>query len=124
MVDQETEFELEMNPKSVRYNYIQLFTPVHVCKILFRLLNIFEKLCREERIALDHDEEEKKEVRIIFWRAMFGFEYQEIVSSEKFEIFLGSSRVFLFWHAEKWGSWLKSFTSKKIVSDQVVRVPK
>ena len=32
------------------------FTPEHVCKILFRLLNIFEKLCLGERIALDREE--------------------------------------------------------------------
>ena len=37
------------------------FTPEHVCKISFRLHNIFEKLWREERIALDSEEEEKLE---------------------------------------------------------------
>ena len=37
------------------------FTPEHVCKISFRLLNIFEKLWRGERIALDREEEEEEE---------------------------------------------------------------
>ena len=37
------------------------FTPEHVCKISFQLLNIFEKLCRGERIALNREEEEKKQ---------------------------------------------------------------
>ena len=37
------------------------FTPEHVCKISFRLLNNFEKLCRGERIALDREEEEEEE---------------------------------------------------------------
>ena len=36
------------------------FTPEHVCEISFRLLNIFEKLWLEERIALDREEEKKK----------------------------------------------------------------
>ena len=36
------------------------FTPEHVCEISFRLLNIFEKLWLEERIALDREEEEKQ----------------------------------------------------------------
>ena len=36
------------------------FTPEHVCGILFRLLNIFEKLWHEERIALDREEEKKQ----------------------------------------------------------------
>ena len=36
------------------------FTPEHVCKISFRLLNIFEKLWHEERIALDREEEEEE----------------------------------------------------------------
>ena len=36
------------------------FTPEHVCEILFRLLNIFEKLWRGERIALDREEEEEE----------------------------------------------------------------
>ena len=38
------------------------FTLKHVCKISFRLLNTFEKLWHEERIALDREEEniEKK----------------------------------------------------------------
>ena len=58
------------------------FTPEHVCEISFRLLNIFEKLWQEERIALDREEEKKqkrktKKVRIIFWRAMFGVKYLE-----------------------------------------------
>jgi len=56
------------------------------------LLNIFEKLCLGERIALDREEEEKqkqktKKVRIIFWRAMFGVKYLENPWKEKFEIF-------------------------------------
>ena len=38
-----------------------IFTPEHVCKISFRLLNIFENLGHEERIALDREEEEKKQ---------------------------------------------------------------
>ena len=67
------------------------FTPEHVCEIWFRLLNIFEKLWRGERIALDREEEEKekqkKKVRIIFWRAMFGVKYLENLWREKFEIF-------------------------------------
>jgi hypothetical protein len=71
------------------------FTSEHVCKISFQLLNIFEKLCRGERIALDREEEEKKkkkkqtkkEVRIIFWRAMFGVNYLKNRWREKFEIF-------------------------------------
>ena len=37
------------------------FTPEHVCEISFRLLNIFEKLWHEERIALDREEEEEEE---------------------------------------------------------------
>ena len=37
------------------------FTPEHVCEISFRLLNIFEELCCGERIALDREEEEKKQ---------------------------------------------------------------
>ena len=37
------------------------FTPEHVCKISSRLLNIFEKLWHEERIALDREEEEEEE---------------------------------------------------------------
>ena len=37
-------------------------TPEHVCKISFRLLNIFEKLWHGERIALDREEEEEKQV--------------------------------------------------------------
>ena len=46
-----------------------------------------------ERIALDREEEEKKkkkkkkEVRIIFWRAMFGVEYLENPWIEKFDFF-------------------------------------
>ena len=36
------------------------FTPAHACKISFRLLNIFEKLWREERIALNREEKEKQ----------------------------------------------------------------
>ena len=36
------------------------FTPEHVCEISFRLLNIFEKLWHEERIALDREEEKQK----------------------------------------------------------------
>ena len=36
------------------------FTPEHVCKISFRLLNIFEKLWHGERTALDREEEEKQ----------------------------------------------------------------
>ena len=56
-----------------------IFTPEHVCEISFRLLNIFEKLWRSERIALNWEEEKqkktKKEVRIIFWRARFGVKY-------------------------------------------------
>jgi hypothetical protein len=59
------------------------------------LLNIFEKLWHGERIALDREEEKqkktktktKKEVRIIFWRAMFGVNYLENRWREKFEIF-------------------------------------
>ena len=71
------------------------FTLEHVCKISFQLLKIFEELCLGERIALDREEEEKqknkktkKEVRIIFWRAMFGVKYLENLWREKFEIFL------------------------------------
>ena len=99
------------------------FTSDHVCKISFRLLNIFEKICRGERIALDREEEKqkktktKKEVRIIFWRAMFGVNYLENRWREKFEIFWVRSRVSIFWHNEKWGSWLESFRSKKIAKD-------
>jgi len=37
------------------------FTPENVCRISFRLLNIFEKLWHEERIALDREEEEEEE---------------------------------------------------------------
>ena len=37
------------------------FTPEHVYKISFRLLNIFEKLWHEERIALDREKEEEKQ---------------------------------------------------------------
>jgi hypothetical protein len=37
------------------------FTPEHVCEISFRLLSIFEKLWRGERIALDREEEEEEE---------------------------------------------------------------
>ena len=36
------------------------FTLEHVWKISFQLLNIFEKLCLEERIAFDREEEEEK----------------------------------------------------------------
>ena len=36
------------------------FTSEHVCEISFRLLNIFEKLWLEGRIALDREEKEKK----------------------------------------------------------------
>ena len=36
------------------------FTPEHVCEISFRLLNVFEKLWLEERIALDREEKEKQ----------------------------------------------------------------
>ena len=39
------------------------FKPEHVCEISFRLLNIFEKLWHEERIALDREEEKEKETR-------------------------------------------------------------
>ena len=39
------------------------FTPEHVCEIWFRLLNIFEKLWRAERIALNWEEEEEKQKR-------------------------------------------------------------
>ena len=39
------------------------FTSDHVCKISFRLLNIFEKLCRGERIALDREEEKQKKTK-------------------------------------------------------------
>ena len=88
------------------------FTPEHVGKISFWLLNFFEKLWLGERIALDREEEEKKkkkktkEVRIIVWRAMFGVKYLENLWREKFEIFWIPSRVSIFWHPEKWGSWL------------------
>ena len=37
------------------------FIPEHVCEISFRLLNIFEKLWHEERIALDLEEEKQKQ---------------------------------------------------------------
>ena len=37
-----------------------IFTSNHVCKISFRLLNIFEKLWQGERIALDREEEKQK----------------------------------------------------------------
>ena len=37
------------------------FTLEHVWKISFQLLNIFEELCLEERIALDREEEEEKQ---------------------------------------------------------------
>ena len=65
------------------------FTLEYVCEMWFRLLNIFEKLWQEERIALDREEEEKqkKEVRIIIWKAMFGVKYLENQWREKFEIF-------------------------------------
>ena len=36
------------------------FTPEYVCKISFRLLNIFEKLWQEDRIALEREEEKKQ----------------------------------------------------------------
>ena len=45
------------------------FTPEHVRQISFRLLNIFEKLWHEERIAIDREEEEEeeeKQVRLTF----------------------------------------------------------
>ena len=77
------------------------FTPEYVCKISFRLLNIFEKLWREERIALDREEEEEekkqtKEVRIIFWRAMFGVKYLENPYREKFDFFSKDSPGSIF----------------------------
>ena len=40
------------------------FTPEHVCEISFRLLNIFEKLWHEERIALDREEEKQKQNKL------------------------------------------------------------
>ena len=67
-----------------------IFTPEHVSEVSFRLLNIFEKLRHEDRIALDREEEEKKtkkEVRIIVWRAMFGVKYLENPWREKFDFF-------------------------------------
>ena len=78
------------------------FTPEHVCEISFRLLNIFKKLWHGERIALDREEEEEKkrkktkEVRISFWRAMFGVEYLENPWREKFDFFLKILHVPLF----------------------------
>ena len=38
-------------------------TSDHVCKISFRLLNIFEKLWHGERIALDREEEKQKKTK-------------------------------------------------------------
>ena len=109
-----------MNPKSVRYNYI------HPWACLWNFVPIAQYL-REVMARRTHSprpgrrrrrrRKKTKEVRIIFWRAMFGVEYLENLEREKFEIFWIRSRVSIFWYAEKWGSWLESFRSKKIAKD-------
>ena len=106
-----------INPKSVRYNY------VHPWACLLNFVSIAQYL-REVMPRRAHSprsgrrkRKRKKEVRIIFWRAMFGVKYLENLWREKFEIFWIRSRVSIFWHAKKWGLWLESFRSKKIFRD-------
>ena len=106
------------------------FTSDHVCKISFRLLNIFEKLCHGERIALDREEEKtkkkktKKEVRIIFWRAMFGVNYLK-TGGEKNLKFFESGLEFLYFDIMKnEGRGSNRLGVKKSQKTQIVRSSK
>ena len=110
-----------MNPKSVRYNYIHPWARLQnfdsIAQYLREVMPRRTHSPRSGRRRKKTKKTKKKEVRIIFWRAMFGVKYLENRWREKFEIFWIPSRVSIFWHAEKWGSWLESFKSKKIAKD-------
>jgi len=106
------------------------FTPEHVCKISFRLLNIFEKLWHGERIALDREEEEKqkqkktKKVRIIFWRAMFGVNYLKNRWRENLKFFESGLEFLYFDIMKNEGRGSNRLGVKKSQKTQIVRSSK